>query len=212
VLTGSWGRKRPPMLAVLCPIAFGCVLHPSAQVSAQPAAEEEVVAPATEQPEQEADAPSEGEEAAAAEPPEAEVVEKRTKIGSRLMVELPEPAEELGYPIPERGVGMPANVETDLEDGFPKRGSVLPSIPPPRPYFEFKEGIYDRIGLKVAFSYQMLALGASSAKPAGEDLSQGKQTAWTGNLLIEAQWVLYQRDRSVELPEGGVDIEPLLSE
>ena len=110
----------------------------------------------------------------------AEAVEKQTTLGSRLTVELPESAEKLTYPIPERGVGMPANVETDLDNASPKRGSVLPTIPPPRPYFDFKKGLYDQIGLKLAFSYQMTALGASSAKPAGEDLSQGKQAAWPG--------------------------------
>ena len=149
-------------------LTLGYFLYTSAQVSAQPEAE----------------------------PPEAEVVEKRTKVGARLQLKLPEPAERLGYPIPKRGVGMPANVETDIDKAaFPKRSSVLPPIPPPRPYFEFKEGLYDRIGLKVAFSYQMIAIGASSAKPAGEDLSQGKQAGWAGALLIEAEWVLYQREK-----------------
>ena len=124
--------------------------------------------------------------------PEAEVVEKRTTIGPSLTAELPASAEKLCYPIPERGFHIPANVEADLKNAFPRRGSVLPSIPPPRPYFEFKVGLYERIGLKLAFSYQMIALGASSAKPAGEDLSQGKQTAWAGGLLIEAQWVFYR--------------------
>ena len=113
----------------------------------------------------------------------------------RLTAELPASAEKLRYPIPERGFHIPANVKADLKNAFPRRGSVLPSIPPPRPYFEFKVGLYERIGLKLAFSYQMIALGASSAKPAGEDLSQGKQTAWAGGLLIEAQWVFYQREK-----------------
>lgn len=103
--------------------------------------------------------------------------------------------EHLGYPEDERGVGMPANVETDLDKSFPKRDSLLPSIPPPRPYYEFKEGLYDRLGLKLAFSYQMLLLGASSAVPAGQGLSQGKQKAWAGSLLIEAKWVLFQREK-----------------
>jgi hypothetical protein len=151
--------ERQRSLALLRLLTLGCVLHTSAQVSAQPAAEEEAPAPATKQAEQDG-AP-----------------------------------EQLCYPPPERGVSMPANVETDLERSFPRRDSVLPSIPPPRPYFEFKVGLYERIGLKVAFSYQMIALGASSAKPAGEDLSQGRQTAWAGGLLIEAQWVLYQREK-----------------
>ena len=167
----------------------------SAQVSAQPEAEEEVPAPATERPEQEGGAPSEGEDEATTEAPEAEVVEKRTTIGPSLTAELPASAEKLRYPIPERGFHIPANVKADLKNAFPRRGSVLPSIPPPRPYFEFKVGLYERIGLKLAFSYQMIALGASSAKPAGEDLSQGKQTAWAGGLLIEAQWVFYQREK-----------------
>ena len=151
--------ERRCSLLLLRLLTLGCVLHTSAQVSAQPAAEEEAPAPATKQAEQDG-AP-----------------------------------EQLCYPPPERGVSMPANVETDLQRSFPRRGSVLPSIPPPRPYFEFKTGLYDRIGLKLAFSYQMIALGASSAKPAGEDLSQGRQTAWAGGLLIEAQWVLYQREK-----------------
>ncbi|MBT8465544.1 MAG: carbohydrate porin [Deltaproteobacteria bacterium] len=120
---------------------------------------------------------------------------RRTTLGARLLVELPEPAERLSYPVPKRGVGMPANIETDLQNGFPERGSVLPPIRPPKRYFEFKEGLYERLGLKLAFSYQLIALGATGALPAGEILSQGRQTAWAGNLLIEAQWVLYQREK-----------------
>ncbi|MBT8467117.1 MAG: hypothetical protein KJN97_00100, partial [Deltaproteobacteria bacterium] len=176
VVTEASKGERQRWLVLLPLLALGTVLHPSAQVSAQ-------------------DPPAESDAEVAAEASEDEEVETRTKVGARLMLKLPEPAEKLSYPVPKRGVGMPANVETDLEKSFPKRGSVLPPIPPPRPYFEFKEGLYNRIGLKVAFSYQMLALGATSAKPAGEGLSQGKQTAWAGSLLIEAQWVLYQREK-----------------
>ena len=195
MLTRSWGRKRPLMLAVLCPIAFGCVWHSGGRVRAQPPTDDVASAPAIEEPQQPADARPQGQDPQTTEPSDDEVVEKRTNLGARLMVKLPEPAEKLTYPVPKRGVGMPANVETDLAHSFPERGSLLPPIRPPRPYFEFKEGLYDRIGLKVAFSYQMIALGATSARPAGEGLSQGKQTAWAGSLLIETQWVLYQREK-----------------
>ena len=194
-MTGSWGRKRPLMLAVLCPIAFGCVWHSGGRVRAQPPTDDVASAPAIEEPQQPADARPQGQDPQTTEPSDDEAVVRRTKLGARLMVKLPEPAEKLTYPVPKRGVGMPANVETDLAHSFPERGSLLPPIRPPRPYFEFKEGLYDRIGLKVAFSYQMIALGATSARPAGEGLSQGKQTAWAGSLLIETQWVLYQREK-----------------
>jgi hypothetical protein len=187
------------LVAALCLSAFGPLLLVGSQASAQ--------APANEEPPPEHGEQPPEQEAEDAEPAEGIVVEDPMKKG-RLRVGIPEPAEKTGspvthgYPTKDRGVGMPANVETDLDTSFPEPGTVLPKIPPPRPYFEFKEGLYERIGLKLAFSYQMLALGASSAKPAGEDLSQGKQTAWAGALLIEAQWVLYQRGK--DYPGGFV--------
>lgn len=183
------------MLAVMCPIAFGCVWLSCGRVRAQPPTDDVASAPAIEEPQQPTDARPQGQEPQTPEPSDDAAVVKRTNLGARLLVKLPEPAEELTYPVPKRGVGMPANVETDLEHSFPERGSLLPSIPPPRPYFEFKEGLYNRLGLKLAFSYQMIALGATSARPAGEGLSQGKQAAWAGSVLIETQWVLYQREK-----------------
>ncbi len=183
------------MFAVLCSIAFGCVWQSGGRVRAQPPTDDVASAPAIEEPQQPADARPQGQEGQTTEPSDDEAVVSRTNLGARLMLKLPEPAEELTYPVPKRGVGMPGNVETDLAHSFPERGSLLPSIPPPRPYFEFKEGLYDRLGLKLALSYQMIALGATSAKPAGEGLSQGKQTAWAGSLLIETQWVFYQREK-----------------
>ena len=171
--------KRLSLLAALVLLAWGCVLQPSARVSAQPASEE---------------APEES-DAEVAEASEDDVEEPRERVWSRVRKQSVVPYEEPHYPEHLRGIGMPANPETDLEEAFPERGSVLPAIPPPRPYFEFKEGLYDRVGLKLAFNYSMLALGASSAKPAGEDASQGRRSAWAGVLQIEAQWVLYQREK-----------------
>lgn len=110
----------------------------------------------------------------------------------------PEPLKSLGYPEPDRGVGMPTNVQTDLDESFPIRDSALPSIPSPRPWFEFKQDLNERIGLKLAFSYQMIYQGASSALPEGVGASTGNQTAWAGAILIESQWALYQRGKDYQ--------------
>lgn len=186
------------LVGALCLSAFGPLLLVGSQANAQAPVNEEPPPEQSEQPPEQ--------EAEDAEPAEDIVIEDPMKKG-RLRVGIPEPAEKTGssvmpgYPTPERGVGMPANVETDLDTSFPKRGSVLPSIPPPRPYFEFKERVYDKTGLKFAFNYQMLVQGATSAIPAGEGASQGKQTAWAGHLLIEAEWILYQREKDYP---GGI--------
>ncbi|MBT8467610.1 MAG: carbohydrate porin, partial [Deltaproteobacteria bacterium] len=156
-------------------------------VSAQPAPEEGDEAPDAEV--------TETPEAEVVDAPESDVSEPQQRVWSRVGKQSVVPYKEPHYPEDERGIGMPGNPETDLDEAFPGRGSVLPSIPPPRPYFEFKESLYERIGLKLAFNYSMLAWGASSAKPAGEGLSQGKQTAWAGILQVETQWVLYQREK-----------------
>jgi hypothetical protein len=173
-------------------LAVGSSLLTGHPVHAQPPPDE--TAPA--QPPQEGEANLETVEQ---EDPPQPLAEEEATLEPSLQEELPDPLEvSLGYPARDRGVAMPANVETDLDQAFPKRDSALPSIPPPRPWFQFKDGLYDRVGLKLAFSYQMIYQGASSSLPAGVGISTGNQTAWAGSVLIEGQWVLYQRDKEYQ--------------
>jgi len=57
-----------------------------------------------------------------------------------------------GYQPTQRLVGGPGDVETDLNTSFPKRDSVFPGLIP-RGWFDFKERLHDKYGIKLAFSY-----------------------------------------------------------
>ena len=60
-----------------------------------------------------------------------------------------------GYPDEEPPVVGPTDAEIDLDNSFPKRESVF-GFGVPKEYFDWKEEVYDRIGLKLGISYQML--------------------------------------------------------
>jgi hypothetical protein len=81
----------------------------------------------------------------------------------------------------------PLNPEKVLEDIVPQPGSLFP-YGVPQSWFDFKDDVYDRIGLKFGFSYQMLAQYASHTAPNSTfDTALGH---WWGFLT---KWTLLKR-------------------
>ena len=78
-------------------------------------------------------------------------------------------------------------------DGIvPRPGSVFP-IGVDEPWFGFKDKVYEKIGLKFGFSYQMLFQSASHVAPeAAFDTALGH---WTGFMI---KWALLKKDTDFE--------------
>ena len=87
----------------------------------------------------------------------------------------------------DRPVGTPVDPEQDLDASFPQPGSVLKWAMPPE-WFQFKKDLYEKYGLKVGLSYQMLYQKAS-------DNFKEDDSAWGQYALFEAKWELLNRDR-----------------
>ncbi|MGD8887020.1 MAG: hypothetical protein PVF53_01305 [Desulfobacterales bacterium] len=62
-----------------------------------------------------------------------------------------------GYGDEGRRIGTPTDVERDLDFSFPKRDYVLPRILP-RKWFQWKEDLYEKYGVKLGISYQSLCI------------------------------------------------------
>jgi porin len=81
----------------------------------------------------------------------------------------------------------PLNPDIVLEDIVPQPGSLFP-YGVPHSWFDFKDYVYDKIGLKFGFSYQMLAQSASDTLPDSTfDTAVGD---WWGFLT---KWTLLNR-------------------
>ena len=81
----------------------------------------------------------------------------------------------------------PLNPEKILEDIVPQPGALFP-YGVPQSWFDFKDDVYDKIGLKFGFSYQMLAQSASDTLPDSTfDTAVGD---WWGFLT---KWTLLNR-------------------
>ncbi len=88
-----------------------------------------------------------------------------------------------------RPVGTPVDPEQDLDASFPQPGSVLKWSMPPE-WFQFKKDLYEKYGLKVGLSYQMLYQKAS-------DNLKEDNSAWGQYGLFEAKWELLNRDQDL---------------
>ena len=64
--------------------------------------------------------------------------------------------QDSGYPDEQQPPLGPTDAEVDLDNSFPKRDSVF-GFGVPQGYFDWKEETYDRIGLKLGFSYQLVS-------------------------------------------------------
>jgi len=81
----------------------------------------------------------------------------------------------------------PLNPDKVLDDIVPKPGSVFP-YGVSHSWFDWKDDVYDRIGLKFGFSYQMLAQSASDTLPESTyDTALGD---WWGFMTL---WTLLNR-------------------
>jgi hypothetical protein len=97
-----------------------------------------------------------------------------------------------GYPEEGQPVVDVTDVEEDLEDTFPKRDSVVGDIGPKK-YFDWKEALYEKYGLKLGLSYQMLYQNASDTSPiANFDTALGH---WWG---FTSKWTLVNRGKDYE--------------
>jgi len=81
----------------------------------------------------------------------------------------------------------PLNPEKILEDIVPQPGALFP-YGVPQSWFDFKDDVYDKIGLRFGFSYQMLMQSASATVPNSEfDTAVGD---WWGFLT---KWTLLNK-------------------
>jgi hypothetical protein len=95
-----------------------------------------------------------------------------------------------GYHPEGRRVGTPTDVDRDLDFSFPKRDYVLPRILPQK-WFQWKEDLYEKYGVKLGISYQTLYQNAS-------DTLTGDDEAWAGWALLEGKWEMYNRGKDFE--------------
>jgi len=103
-----------------------------------------------------------------------------------------EPDGTTGYPDEQQPPTGPTDPETDLDNSFPKEESVIP-LGVPKQYFDLKEEIYDRIGLKLGVSYQLLYMHATERSPlASFDSGLGH---WFG---FTAKWTPFNRGKDFE--------------
>ncbi len=75
--------------------------------------------------------------------------------------------DQQGYPDEQQRPTGPTAAETDLANSFPQPGSVF-RFGIPQSYFDWKERVYDDIGLQLTLSYQMLFMGATEVAPRAE--------------------------------------------
>jgi hypothetical protein len=79
-----------------------------------------------------------------------------------------------------------------LDDIVPRPGAVIP-YGVPQAWFDFKDHVYDKIGLKFGFSYQMLFQYASDVAPeATFDTALGH---WTGFMI---KWAMLNKGKDYE--------------
>ena len=79
-----------------------------------------------------------------------------------------------------------------IDDIVPRPGSVFP-IGVDEPWFGFKDKVYEKIGLKFGFSYQMLFQSASHVAP--EAAFDTALAHWTGFMI---KWALLKKDTDFE--------------
>ena len=94
-----------------------------------------------------------------------------------------------GYPS-QRPIERVGGLEDDLARSFPKEGAIFPKISEPKLAI-WKTELYQKTGIKLAISYQISTLFASS-------VIQGKDYAAAGFFLPEFQWDAFNRDKDFQ--------------
>lgn len=111
-----------------------------------------------------------------------------------------------GYPPEKRVVGTPTDVDRDLNTAFPKKDSVLGKdfSPSKKGYFQWKEDLYEKTGIKLAFAYNAIYLRTSDITET-YPLPNSYEDNWSagGWLQIEAKWDAYNRGKDWQ---GGFTI------
>lgn len=129
-----------------------------------------------------------------------------------------------GYPDEQQPVVGETDAEEDLDDTFPKKDSVF-DIGVPKEYFKWKEDLYEKYGLKLGVSYQLLFQYASDTAPfANFDTALGHwwgfTSKWTplnrgkdyeGSLVLTAHERVAIGDNAVPAQFGGADLGSIWS-
>jgi hypothetical protein len=106
------------------------------------------------------------------------------------------------YPQEPRIVGGPTDVGVDLAGAFPNRNSVFGDRYSAKKFFQWKERLYEKTGLKLAFSYQSVYLRvtdvATDSLPLPEPNDNWAAMGW---LLLEGSWSAFNKDRDFQ---GGI--------
>jgi len=90
----------------------------------------------------------------------------------------------------------PNSIETDLNTSFPHTGAVFGGAIPEE-FFDWKKGLYDKHGIKLAFSYQSLYQNSSDS--GGVLLGPSTvDTAWGGWAVAELKWKAINRGGDFE--------------
>ncbi|MGI9532442.1 carbohydrate porin [Lutimonas sp.] len=84
------------------------------------------------------------------------------------------------------------DIEEDLDLTFPQNGSLIP-YGVPQSYFDFKDDLYDKIGLKIGVSYQMLFQSASELAP--QSTNDNALGHWWG---FNAKWTAINKGKDFE--------------
>jgi hypothetical protein len=100
-----------------------------------------------------------------------------------------------GYHPEGRRVGTPTDVDRDLDFSFPKRDYVLPRLLPQR-WFQWKEDIYEKYGVKLGFSYQAIYQRASDTTNFFG--FEGEKDVAAGWALLEGKWEVLNRGQDFE--------------
>lgn len=100
-----------------------------------------------------------------------------------------------GYGDEGRRVGTPVDVDRDLDFSFPKRDYVLPRILPQK-WFKWKEDLYKKYGVKLAFSYQAIYQRASDTTNFFG--FEGEKDVAAGWALLEGKWELLNRGKDFQ--------------
>lgn len=98
------------------------------------------------------------------------------------------------YPDDDQRPVIPTDVPADLNASFPKPGAIFKSLGTGK-YFKWKTDLYERIGLKLGFSYAVAAIGVPKSQVVSENATN---IGAGGAYLVELQWKLFNKDDNYE--------------
>jgi hypothetical protein len=98
-------------------------------------------------------------------------------------------SDSLEYAYQEAHMGNPLEAGNVIAETVPKTGSIF-DIGVGQSYFDWKDKIYDKIGLRFGFSYQLAYQSASVLKPGAK--YDAALSDWWGFLI---KWMLINKDK-----------------